>query len=143
MDPFDLLLQQARYYRADTEGRGGGRVADAYGDAAAQGGLLSLPTGGVSQRPASPFPDWYYNLGGLLPVPPASVDASREVSPSIFQNYLLDVMKKNRTGNPFYPGEAQLSAAYPASGISSEHRIRYPQGVQTPSPVYGLLGGGV
>jgi hypothetical protein len=36
--------------------------------------------------------------------------------------------KANRVSNPFQPSEAEIDAAYPAPGISMDHRLVYPQG---------------
>ena len=96
---FPQMVRDAHYYRADYEGRGGGRVPDAYNDLAANNALLTYPN---------------------------SSDPSRiRMSAAEFRDYLLDQLKRNRTANPFAVSEAQLNAAYPASGISPDHAVRY------------------
>jgi hypothetical protein len=92
----DPMIVDANHYRADQDGQGGGRVADAYNDAA---------------------------NAGLAYTMPASTDPSQTHSPAAWRDYLLDQMKRNRTSNPFAASEADLSAGYPASGLSNDHRF--------------------
>jgi hypothetical protein len=92
----DPMIADANHYRADQDGRGGGRVADAYNDAANSGLSYTMPT---------------------------STDPSRTYSPGAWRDYLLDQMKRNRTSNPFAASEADLSAGYPASGLSNDQRF--------------------
>ncbi len=101
-DGLDQLANDARYWTTDQDGRGGGRVADAYADAANQGASITLPNSSAPDRVAMTAGQW--------------------------RDELVRRQKANRTSNPFQPSEAQIDAAYPPSGISPDHRLVYPRG---------------
>jgi hypothetical protein len=104
----DSLVQQARYYTTDQDGQGGGRVPTAYLDAANSGATYTMPH---------------------------STNPTREYLPSDWLHYLVQANKTQRTRNPFFASEADLNGGYPASGISTDHRLKrpaYPTGLLGP-----------
>jgi hypothetical protein len=112
----DALRRMAQFYGGDTEGRGGGRVADAYNDLANEGSQVYAPNWG---------------------------ERGMAINPANWRDRMIDSARSHRTRNPFAASESDLSAAYGPSGISREHEVvppyLYAEGGSVPKFGFGGL----
>jgi len=95
------LWLMSRGYTTDPSGAGGGRVSDAYNDAANEGLIGYAPNQGDG-------------IGGVA------------IDPIMWRQRINDAIRRNRTSNPFSPGEDDFNKGYGPSGISPDHRFIAP-----------------